>query len=250
MHVAARWGLAAAAALLPAHLGAVQAGQEGAAGRSWTAALWAQGAYQVTSGRLATAPSNLIEEPLANMVADLGRAFVVGGGVDIGFPALDLDLRLGIETSMGAEATGQVGVCTLFDGPLGGPLCRVEAAPVEVRGITAQLRIYRGNPAWRVRPLFGGGAGWRQYSFERPDCSGRASGGPQRACNLITDMFHGPGGHVVFRVAAGARAKSGRYMSDLIASAGTGRFAGGTPRVNGNWYMDVRIELSAGIQIL
>lgn len=215
--------------------------------RPWTATAWAQGAYQIPSGRLATAPSNLIEIPLANTVANLGRSFVASGGISVGFPAHDLDVRLGVETSIGAEATGQVGICDLVEGLL----CQPETASVVVRGIMAELRTYRGDPEWPVRPMLGGGAGWRQYSFNLPDCTDRSSGDPRRVCELISDLFRGDGGgHVVFRFAAGARARSGRYVSDLVASLGAGRYGGGAQRVNGNWYLDIRIELSAGVQIL
>ena len=214
-------------------------------GRSWSLSAWGQGAWQMPSGRLATAPSNLPERPLANSVSDLGRSFVLSAGADLDFPERALGLRLGFETTADASATGRIGICEIATGPI----CTPETVAVTVRGVLAHFRAYRGNPEWSVRPVVGVGLGFRTYSFEQSDCSSRAPGVPRVVCDLIKDMFHDGRSHVVFRGMIGARAERNRYISEATLSAGVGRFSGGTQRVNGAYYADMRLELSAGVQI-
>ncbi len=232
----------AAAVLLSSQSGVAQEDSV----RSWTATAWVQAGYQMPSGRMATAPSNLVEIPLANTVADMGASLVVGGGADIDFSDRDLGLRLGFETTVGAEASGRLGVCEVLGG---GPLCEPETASATIRAITVQLRAYRGNPEWRIRPLVSGGVGLRQYALAVPDCTTRTSNDHRSVCRSIVDIFRESGSHVVFRATLGGRLKTGRYVSELTLSGDVGPYSGGTQRVNGNWYANVRIEASAGINV-
>lgn len=215
-------------------------------GPSWTLTTWLQGAYQIPTGRLASSPAVTSELAITDAVADLRRSFLAGAGVELGFPARHVAVRLGVEATMGAEATGMLGICDL----LSGDLCVPEVAPTTLRGISAHVLALRGNPEWPVRPLVGGGFGWRQYSFALPDCRERATPQHRSICNLLSDFFRENGNHLVFRGLAGLRATTGRYVSELSTSLGTGKFNGGTSRVNGGWYADIRIELSVGISVL
>lgn len=242
----ASWVLLVASALPFACRGAsAQPAQEPLA-RSWTLATWVQGAYQTRSGRLATKPSNLPDLPLANSVTDLADAFVLTGGIDVGFPAHRLAVRLGFETTTGAEAASRLGVCEVAEGSI----CEPEVAPASISGVTAELRVYRGNPEWPVQPVLAGGVGWRVISFEEPDCRLRARGESRIKCQLNSDAFRGgSSGHVVFRGAAGVRATRGRAGLEMTLGVSTGKFSGGTEQVNGNWYTDVRIALAASLQV-
>lgn len=224
---------------------AVQAAQAPDDG-SWTLATWVQGAFQIPTGRLATAPSNLPELQLASSVADLEGSFMVAGGLDVAFPDRELGLRLGFETTIGAEATSQLGICEVAQGPI----CDPEIVSATVRGITAELRTYSGNPEWILRPILGGGFGWRFYSFEVPDCSVRARGQPRLVCDLNSDFFRTDSQHVVLRAVVGARAGRERMTSELTLGGGVGKYGGGTQRVNGNWNVDIRIALSASLRVL
>ncbi len=214
--------------------------------RSWTVAAWVLGAYQLSGGRLATAPSNIVQLPLANSVADLESSPLVGAGLDLDFPERRVGLRLAFEATIGAEARSQIGVCEVVQGAI----CEPEIVSASVRGITAQLRAYRGNPDWPVEPILGGGVGLKLYSFGLPDCTARAIGPPRAVCGLNSDFFRGNSRHVVFRVLVGARTTRGRMASELTLGGGIGKYGGGTQRVNGNWHTDLRIALSASIRVL
>lgn len=227
-------------------ISAQDAETDSGSGRSWTLTTWLQGAYQIPVGRLASSPAVTPELAITDAVADLRRSFLASADVEIGFPARDMAVRLGVEATMGAEAAGMLGICDL----LTGELCVPEVAPTALRGISAQVIALRGNPEWPVRPLVGGGVGWRQYSFALPNCRGRDTPQHRSICNLLSDFFRRNGSHLIFRGLAGLRATKGRYLSELTGSLGTGKFNGGTSRVNGGWYADIRIALSGGIRVL
>lgn len=218
---------------------------DAAAGRSWSLSAWAQGAWQMPNGRLATAPSNLPERPLANSVSDLGQSLVISAGADLDFLGHELGVRLGFETTANADATGQIGICEIVTGRI----CEPETVATSVRGVLAHVRAYRGNPEWPVRPVVGVGVGLRMYSFDQPNCPGRADQVAREVCDLIKDMFQGDGSHLVFRGMVGARAERNRYVSEATLSAGVGKFNGGTQRVNGAYYADIRLELLAGVRV-
>ncbi len=215
------------------------------AGRSWSLSAWAQGAWQMPNGRLATAPSNLPERPLANSVSDLGQSFVISAGADLDFLGHELGVRLGFETTANADATGQIAICEVVTGRI----CEPETVATSVRGVLAHVRAYRGDPEWPVRPVVGAGVGLRTYSFDQPDCPGRADQVAREVCDLIKDMFQDGGSHVVFRGMVGARVERNRYLSEATLSAGVGKFSGGTRRVNGAYYADIRLELLAGVRV-
>jgi len=234
------------AVAIPCGFDAASAQQpDAASGRSWSLSAWAQGAWQMPNGRLATAPSNLPERPLANSVSDLGQSFVISAGADFDFSDRDLGIRLGFETTASADATGQIGICEVATGRI----CEPEVVAASIRGVLAHVRAYRGNPEWPVRPVVGAGVGLRTYSFAQPDCLSRADRIAREICDLIKDMFQNGGAHVVFRGMVGARAERNRYVSEATLSAGVGKFNGGTQRVNGAYYADIRLEFLAGVRV-
>lgn len=234
------------AVAIPCGFDAASAQQSDAAsGRSWSLSAWAQGAWQMPNGRLATVPSNLPDRPLDNSVSDLRQSLVISAGADVDFPDRDLGIRLGFEATASADATGQIGACAVATGPV----CEPEVVPTSIRGVSAHIRAYRGNSEWPVRPVVGAGVGLRKYSFVQPDCPSRTAGAAREVCNLVEDMFQDPGAHVVFRGMVGARAKRNRYVSEATLSVGVGKFNGGTQRVNGAYYADIRLELLAGVRV-
>lgn len=225
------------------------AGGQGAAGsaRSWEVGVWVQAGYQRPSGKFAgNSASDVPRLGIVETVAELGASPVISGGLDVHWPSADLGVRVGWETTRGAEAVGQISVCRLVEGTL----CRQEIAPVDLRGLLAQLRLLRGNPERPVRGVISGGFSLRQYSFAVPSCSDTPGSDARIVCDAITDIYRDPGSHVVFRGGVGVQGRASRLVSELTASAGMGRYAGGGERTNGNWYLDVRFELSAGVGIL
>ena len=215
--------------------------------RSWQISVWAQAGYQRPSGKFAkNSASDTPSLQIVETVAELGPSPVVSGGVEVLWPASGVGVRIGWETTTDAEAVGQIGVCRLVEGTL----CREEVAPVDLRGFVSQLRLLRGNPE---RPLLGvisGGVALRQYTFDIPSCSDPRGTDARIVCEAITDLYQNAGSHIVLRGGVGLQGRTSRFVSELTASAGMGRYSGGGGRTNGNWYVDLRLELSAGLRIL
>lgn len=215
--------------------------------RSWQIDLWAQAGYQRPSGKFAK--NSAFDTPsldIVETVAEVGPSPVVSGGVDVHWPASDVGVRIGWETTIGAEAVGQIAVCRLVEGTL----CREQVAPVDMRGFVSQLRLLRGSPERPLRGVISGGVALRQYTFDVPSCSDRGGTDARIVCDAITDLYRNAGSHVVFRGGVGLQGRASRFVSELTASAGMGRYSGGGGRTNGNWYVDLRLELSAGVRIL
>lgn len=225
------------------------AGEEGSAesARSWKVGVWVQAGYQRPSGKFAgNSASDVSRLGIVETVAELAASPVAGGGLEVFWPSSDVGVRIGWETTMGAEAVGQISVCRLVEGTL----CRKETAPVDLRGLTAQLRLLRGNPERSLRGVISGGFGVRQYSFAVPSCSDRPGSDARIVCDAITDIYQNAGSHFVVRGGVGVQGRASRLLTELTASAGMGRYNGGGDRTNGNWYLDLRLELSAGVGVL
>lgn len=215
--------------------------------RSWEVGVWVQAGYQRPSGKFAgNSASDAPSLGIVETVAELGGSPVASGGLEVLWPASEIGVRIGWETTRGAEAVGQISVCRLVEGRL----CRQETAPVDLRGFLAQLRLFRGNPERPIRGVISGGLAVRQYSFSIPTCPDQPGTDTRIVCDAITDIYQNAGSHVVFRGGIGVQGRASRLVSELTASAGMGRYNGGGERTNGNWYLDVRFELSAGVTIL
>lgn len=215
--------------------------------RSWQIDLWAQAGYQRPSGKFAK--NSAFDTPsldIVETVAEVGQSPVVGAGVEVRWPASAIGVRIGWETTIGAEAVGQIAVCRLVEGTL----CREQVASVDMRGFVSQLRLLRGSLERPLRGVISGGVALRQYTFDVPSCSDRGGTDARIVCDAITDLYRNAGSHVVFRGGVGLQGRASRFVSELTASAGMGRYSGGGGRTNGNWYVDLRLELSAGVRIL
>lgn len=220
------------------------AGQE-AAPRSWNVSVWLQSGYLYPSGKFGKNSASDIERlGIVEAVAELGPAALAGVGVEVFFPGSGLSVRLGWETTFGMEATGRLSLCALVEGTL----CRQEVAPVDLRGFVSRVRFLRGDPDQALRPVISGGAGLRQYTFSVPSCSDR-SGDPRIVCNTITDIFQEAGSHIMIRGGVGLEGRFDRVVAELVGSTGVGRYAGGASRAGGTYYVDLRIELSAGFRV-
>lgn len=211
--------------------------------RSWRLGLWMQTGYQRPSGRFATnTPSDRPALGLLNAVAEFGGSRIFGSGVELDLPDSRFNVRAGWETTAGAKVVGSLLLCDIADGDL----CReVAAAPVNMRGLLVEGRSTRAGPGRRFAPVLSLGLGARWYEFSVPDCSGR-SGEPRLVCDAITDIYRDPKAHLVLRLGLGLRAHLRGLRAELGGSAGTGRFSGGAGRTEGNWYQDLRINLSVG----
>ncbi len=215
--------------------------QEGPA-RSWHLGLWAHAGYQHPSGRFATnVPPEISELELLEAKATFGASRLIGGGVELIPPARDLNLRVGWETTAGAEATGTIAICDL----VGGTLCEEQVAPLAMRGLLVEGRNIRGDPEATFAPVILLGFVARWYEFSVPECAGK-SGDHKLVCDAITDIYREPKTHLVLRLGLGLRVRSGNLWTELGSSAGTGRYSGGAGQTEGLWYQEVRVNLSVG----
>lgn len=218
--------------------------QESPPERGWQAAVWVKGGYQYPSGRFAKHTATDVADGRLETVAELGPSPVLGAGVDVHFPAQGLSVEAGWETTIDAEATGQIAACALVTGIL----CEARSAQTAVLGFYSRLRVLRGQPGQRVRPAILGGIGVRRYSYTTPACP-QGLGDVAVVCRAITEIYRDPGFHAVVRGGLGGEFRSGRLLSTLAATVGAARYSGGTERVAGRWYLDFRAELSAGLVV-
>lgn len=233
--------LATAAVLLTAAPGVAQ---EPLPERGWQAAPWVKAGYQYPSGQFARNTATDVASGLLETVAELGPSLVAAAGFDVRFPAQGLSVEVGWETTVGAQASGQIAVCAL----VAGILCETREVATTVQGFYSHLRVLRGQPGGRIRPVIIGGIGVRRYSFAEATCPGGLDD-VAVVCRAVTEIYRDPGLHAVIRGGLGGELRSGRFVSTLQATAGVARYSGGTERIGGRWYVDLRTELSAGLVV-
>lgn len=231
--------------LIPAR-GALAQQQESSEERPWQIAIWLKGGYQTSAGYLANnAPSDVPDLRLLETVAEMSPAARFGGGIELRLPNHDLSARLGWETLRGAEVSGQIAACQLFEGDL----CEPRVAPAEVWSVSSVFRMVSGNPENLLRPVILAGGGLRGFTYTVPSCPDPSAGDAYRVCAAIVDLFEDPKPHFFLQVGAGAQATANRFVFELGGYAATARYQGGTARTDGNWYHDLRLEFSTSAQI-
>ncbi len=215
-------------------------------GRAWQLALWMKGGYQISAGYLANnAPSDVPDLRLLETVAEMGTAARFGGGIELRLPNHDLAARLGWEILRGAEVSGQIAACQLFEGDL----CEPRVAPAEVWSISSVFRMISGNPESLLRPVILAGGGLRGFTYTVPSCPDPSVGDAYRVCSAIVDLFEDPKPHFFLQVGAGVQATASRFVFELGGYAATARYQGGSARTDGNWYHDLRLEFSTSTRI-
>lgn len=212
--------------------------------RGWEAALWVKAGYQYPSGRFAKNTATDVASGVLETVAELGPSPVVAAGIDVRFPVQGVSVEAGWETTIGAQASGQIAACAL----VAGVLCETRDVETSVQGFYSRLRVLRGQPGQRIRPVIIGGIGVRRYLFAEATCPGGLDD-VAVVCRAITEIYRDPGLHAAIRGGLGGELRSGRFVSTLAATAGVARYSGGTERVGGRWYVDLRTELSAGLTV-
>lgn len=213
--------------------------------RSWQLALWTQAGYQYPMGRFAkNSPYEIPELGLLDAIAEFGRSQTLGGGVELVLPEEGFALRVGWETTKGAEATGTIAICSVLDGNL----CRDEVAPTRMRSVMFEARSSYAGPDRRFAPVLVLGAGLRWYGFSVPDCTGRPST-EKLVCDAITDLYRESKPNLIMRLGGGVRGHLDRLLTEFTVSAGTGRYTGGAGTSEGLWYHDLRANLSVGVAL-
>ena len=171
--------------------------------------------------------------------AELERAPVLAGGLEVRFPAKGFSFRASWERTMGGKATGFPALCELLDE------CPDETTSSTVTGFVVEARSSRAGPVRRVAPLFAIGLGRRWYGFGDVDCSDH-SDDRRPICNAIAEIFQNPGSHTIIRASAGIGAHLGRLHADLVAAAAAGTHSGGEGLTEGLWHPDLRFAMSVG----
>ncbi len=240
-------GLLASTALLWCVFPSVPlAAQETPESRSWTVGLWMGGGYQWPAGRLANnVASDNPNLRLLETVADLNPSAVAAGGVEVRIYRQELSVRVGIEATAGAEVTGQVAICDLVDGSI----CVPQVAPVQILSVTSAVRLLAGDPRASVRPLFSGGLGVRRFDFEIPACPPVSTEDAALICRAVTDLYRDARPHYFLRAGVGMQADAGPVSLGIEAIGTTGRYRGGVGRTDGNWYHDLRAEISTAVSL-
>lgn len=220
--------------------------QDPDATRGWHAGLWFAGGYQWPAGRLAKhAASDNPNLTLLEVVSDLRPSPLIGGGLHLRFPDLDMAVRIGLEGSSGAEASGQVAICDLVSGRI----CAPEVVPAEIRAVTTGVRLLAGNTLAQVRPVLSAGLGVRSFAFVLPECPATSTDDAALVCNAVADLFRDPDPHLFLQVGLGLQTDVGPVAVGMDALASTGQFSGGAGRTDGNWYHALRIEFFAGASL-
>lgn len=227
------------AALTVPPLAQTTAAQDGE--RSWQVAVWMKGGHQLPRGTFAHFQLSDLDE-LANYLSefDVDPANLVGGGVELVFPEQSIATRIGWEMTTVSDATGQLGLCAVFTGPI----CEPEIAPTRFQALMAETRFLMRQSGDRIRPLLMAGAGVRGMSFDSPECNPNAE--DPRICQTIVALYEKPSPHPYLRLGLGLEVSPGPLIFNVVGSVGTGRYLGPNERVKGQWYDEVRFELSAG----
>lgn len=222
------------------------AAQEEPAARSWSLGLWVGGGYQWSAGRLAN--NSASDNPnlrLLETVANLNPSPVMAGGVALGFPLQELSVRVGIETTHGAEVVGQVAICDLVSGAI----CSPEVASARVRSFFSSVRMLAGNPLGSIRPVLIGGIGIRSFDFDIPACPPPSTDDEALICWAITDIYRNPQPHYLLRAGVGIQGRTGPATLGVEVLGSTGRYRGGAGRTDGNWYHDLRLQIATGVSL-
>ena len=220
--------------------------QEATPGRGWTMGVWLGAGHQWPAGRLANnAASDNPNLRLLETVADLNPSASVAGGFEVRLPQQELSVRVGFETTLGAEVTGRVAICNLVSGSI----CVPQVAPVRVRSIASAVRMLAGNPRANVRPVFTGGIGVRRFDYEIPDCPPISTEDAALICRAVTDLYRDPLPHYFLRAGVGLLVSAGPVSLAMDAIGTTGRYRGGAGRTDGNWYHDLRLEVSTSVPL-
>ena len=235
-----------AAPALLAIASAPVAAQDEPGAPSWSVSLWMGGGYQWSSGRLANnAASDNPNLRLLETVADLSPSPVLAGGAAVGLPARDMSVRLGFETTSGAEVVGQVAICDL----VGGSICAPQAVPARIHSFSSSLRILAGNPLSPVRPVLIGGIGLRLFDFDIPDCPPRGADDDALICWAVTNLYRDSRPHYFLRAGVGLQARTGPLSLGVEAVGNSGRYRGGAGRTDGNWYHDLSIQVFTDVPV-
>jgi len=166
--------------------------------------------------------------------------------VEVRFPAEELTVRLGWESLSGAEVAGRIGICSVA----AGDLCEPIVAPADVWTVSSLVRVVSGNPDNEIRPVIRAGVGLRGFAYTTiPECPDRSEGAMAQVCKAIVDLYEVPGLHLRLRLGLGLQASVGRFVLEAAGDVATGRYNGGSERTNGNWYHDLRAELSTSTLI-
>ena len=222
------------------------AAQDPDAARGWKAGLWFAGGYQWPTGRLAKhAASDNPNLSLLEVVSDLEPSPLVSGGLLLRFPGLETAVRIGLEGSSGAEASGQVAICDLVSGRI----CAPEVVPTEIRALTTGVRVLTGSTLAQVRPVLSAGLGVRRFAFVLPACPPASTDDAALICNAVTELFRDPDPHLFLQVGLGLQTDVGPVAVGMDAVASSGQFAVGSDRTDGNWYHALRVELFAGASL-
>lgn len=232
--------------LFPGHVLAAQE-QDSPEGRPWQIALWVKGGYSASSGSIANnSGSDVPQLGLLETVSEMNPAPVYGGGVEVRFPADEFTLRLGWEALSGAEVVGRIAVCRVA----AGSLCEPEVVSANVWAVSSVVRLLSGNPEGWIRPVIRVGVGLRGFSYAGvPECDDSLEGNHLLVCRTIAGLYEDPKPHLRLLAGLGLRASASRFIFEAAGNAATGLYKGGSPRTDGTWYHDLRLELSTSTRI-
>ncbi len=231
-----------APAILCALAGGALAAQEETRAGDWLVRFWLDGGYQAPTARMAkNAPSDVEGLAAVETVGDFHGSPFVGAFVDVEPEAMRMAFGLAFRRTLGAAASGKIGLCGLVPGTL----CIEPEADVTINDAELQIRFLSGAAGRLLRPFIGGGVGLRWYQFELPECPTDPND-VAYVCGAIIQMFQDPKLHSMIHARLGFRAEGRRLASDLALRVGTGRYAGGAGRTDGNWYQDIRLEFGLG----
>lgn len=193
---------------------------------------------------LGKAVGNLPELSALQATATIDPAPFVGGGIEAMSVARQLVFRLAVRTTLGAEATGQLGVCNIATGDV----CAPRRAEAKVTLFSGEVAFVQGNPAQTFRPVLMGGIGARRYSFSAEPCPPGASQ-VATVCEMITGIFEDPGMAPFFQFGFGVEARLGPLVGQIRLQDVVGSYNGGTGNVTGDLQNDVMGFMGAAITI-
>lgn len=224
-----------------------------AQGRSWTVAPIARVGGFIplrTLGKTAGFFQNINPQE-QQVLAELGDALQVGGGVEISFPARALRVELLYATTLDGDSNGQIAFCGSPNDPLSGaPLCGNVYTGYSLQTFSADLFTVRGNPSALINPVLSVGLGLRKYDFDTPDCTIYEDIDVTRACLYLEDLWVDGGSLTpIFRIGFGLDLDRGPFALRTSLHPILGRYPGGVGNTEGHGQIDLVVQAGASLRI-
>jgi hypothetical protein len=218
---------------------------------SWGLRVFAHGGVNLPQRNLGKNAVEIQQQAALQVVAELESSPKVGGGLEFLFPDRDIRIRGQFMTTVGATASGVLGLCQ--SGQLAVPdkgLCALDlTTDAKVMDGNAELIFVAGRRDRLIRPTISMGVGIRSFDFESEMLNCDAFGGEVddafQVCRRSKEILEEPSVNPTLTFGVGLEAERDQVAAFLRLSAITGSYTGGSGLADGGQQMD--LSLTAGL---